>query len=267
MNSNRPVLLSPTRGALLAGSIALLALAAAPAFRAQEPATPEESRAVIDRWVEARRLLSQEERDWQLGREVLADRIALMEREIEAVRARIAEAQGGITEADRKREELLAASDRLKRTTALHVAALAGLEEQALALLARLPEPIRERVRPLSQRIPTPGAESRLGLGERFQNLIGVMNEVDKFHRDVSLVTEVRKLADGRTAEVATVYLGVGQAYYATADGTAAGFGTATDGGWEWFPADAAAPQILQAIAILKNEQVAAYVDVPVRIN
>lgn len=267
MNANRSPFFRPARGARCAGLLAVFAIAAAPAFRAQEPAGPEEARAVIDRWVEARRLLSQEERDWQLGREVLADRIALMEREIETVRGRITEAQGSITEADRKRDELLAESARLKQITAAQTAALAGLEEQALTLLARLPEPIRERVRPLSQRIPAPGAESRLSLGERFQNLIGVLNEVDKFHRDVSLVTEVRKLADGRTAEVATVYLGIGQAYYATADGSAAGFGTASETGWEWIPADAAAPQILQAIAVLKNERVAAYVDVPVRIN
>jgi len=107
-------------------------------------------------------------------------------------------------------------------------------------LLERLPDPVRERVKPLSQRFPEDPADTKLSLGERFQNVIGVLNEVNKFNGEVSVTSEVRALANGSSAEVTALYLGIGQAYYVNASGDAAGIGTASADGWVWTPADEA---------------------------
>ncbi|MFM7283203.1 MAG: DUF3450 family protein, partial [Planctomycetia bacterium] len=93
------------------------------------------------------------------------------------------------------------------------------------------------------------------------------LNEVNKFQRDIAVLSEVRTLADGSSAEVTTVYFGLGQAYYATANGKAAGRGSATADGWVWVPANEAAGEISRMIAVLKNEQVAAFVPVPLRVD
>ena len=141
------------------------------------------------------------------------------------------------------------------------------LETKTLELVNRLPDPVRERIAPLSRRIPRGAKPTELSLGQRFQNVVGVLNEVNKFNRDITVTSEVRALPGGATAEVTALYLGLGAAYYVTADGAAAGVGYPTQEGWQWKAADPLAAQITQAIAILKNESVPAYVPLPVEIQ
>lgn len=244
-----------------------LALASGSAI-AQEGAADRvaNARAALEKWVEARSVLSKEKRDWAVGRELLQERIDLVKREGELLRGRIAEAEQSITEADKKREELVAENGKLLEASAALQQTVVTLEARCKQLVARLPDPIRERIKPLSQRLPEDPAATKLSLGERFQNLVGVLNEVTRFHREITVTSEVRTLADGSQAQVTALYLGLGQAYYATADGKSAGVGTPATGGWAWTPADADAPRIAAAIAILKNERVAEFVPLPIRI-
>jgi len=225
----------------------------------------EGARQALDQWVQARKVISAERRDWELGREMLTDRIDLVGQEIETLRARIDEAQTSIAEADRKREELVEKNTRLQAASASLVEVVAGLEARTWALLARLPDPLRERVKPLSQRLPDDPETTDQTLSERFQNVVGILNEVNKFDREITLTSEVRTLADGTTAEVAAFYVGLGQAYYATGDGRAAGVGAPSGQGWDWIGADDSAARIARAIAILKNEDVAAFIGVPIQ--
>jgi hypothetical protein len=144
---------------------------------------------------------------------------------------------------------------------------IAVLEVRTKGLLPRLPGPLRERVRPLSQRIPEHTDETKLSLSERFQNVVGILNEVDKFNREITVTSEVRTLGDGTAAEVTAIYLGIALGYYVTAKADAAGVGTASADGWVWSPANDAAARIAKAIAILKNEKVAEFVQLPLRIQ
>jgi hypothetical protein len=202
-----------------------------------------------------------------LGREILNDRLALVQREIASMQARIGEAQKSTADADAKKKELAEENQKLIQASAGLTGTIATLETRTRTLLRRLPEPLRERVKLLSQRIPEDGGVTRLSLSERFLNVVGVLNEVNKFQREVTVTSEVRKLGDGSSAEVTAVYVGIGQGYYTTANGKAAGIGNATAEGWEWTAANAAAPQIQKLIAIMKNELPAEFVPVPVKVQ
>jgi hypothetical protein len=122
-------------------------------------------------------------------------------------------------------------------------------------------------VKPLSQRLPDDANETKLSLAERFQNVVGILNEVDKFNREISVTSEVRTLADGSSVEVTSLYIGIGEAYYVSANGAIAGVGVASEQGWIWKPANEAAPQIADVIAVLKNEKVASFIQLPVEVK
>jgi hypothetical protein len=126
---------------------------------------------------------------------------------------------------------------------------------------------LRQRVAPLSERLPDDSDRTEASLSQRFQNVIGILNEVNKFNRDITVTSELRTLSDGTVAEVQALYLGLGQAYYVTVDGSAAGVGRPGPEGWDWSSADEFAESISRAIAILRNEEVPAYVPVPVQIR
>jgi len=247
---------------------ALLAMAVSLQSSAQstDESSPgiDDARAKLAEWVDVRRIISKEKRDWALAKELLNERIELVQREIDSLNDKIADAEKSITEADKKRQELIEENDKFKEVSSSLDQAATTLEKRTLALLPRLPRPISDRVKPLSQRIPADSAKSELSLSQRFQNVVGILNEVNKFHREITLTTEVRTLEDGSSSEVTTLYLGVSRGYYVNTNRTVAGTGTSGPDGWVWTPANDAAERIASAIAILNNEEVASYVMLPV---
>lgn len=237
------------------------------AFSAEPQSDVDGVRAALEKWVESRKVISAEQRDWALGKEMLNERVDLVQQEIDSLKEKISDAQESISDADKKRAGLVEENEKLKEASSSLNETVLTLEQNTKNLLKRLPDPIRERVKPLTQRIPEDAKETKLSLAERFQNIVGILNEVNKFSREITLTSEVRSLADGSSAEVTALYVGIGQAYYASANGKLAGTGTASADGWVWTPANDAAPQIMEAIAILKNEQVATFVRLPVEIK
>ncbi|MBI1303071.1 MAG: DUF3450 family protein [Phycisphaera sp.] len=249
-----------------AASIAAVAtLAAIPAFADDTPVSERIGgmRDAFDRWVETRRVISEETRDWTLGKDMLDSRLDILRRELAAVREKIAESERSTTDADRRTAELAAQRDALRAASAELASTAAALETRTKALVARLPDPIRDRIKPLSQRLPADPAASELPLSTRFQNVVGLVNEVNKFNREITVTSEIRALPDGTSAEVTVVYLGLAQAYYTGGNGRIAGFGAATADGWTWTPANEAAPQVARLVAILKNESPAEFVLLP----
>lgn len=227
----------------------------------------EMTRTTLEEWVETRKIISNEKRDFEFAKEMLSERIELVEREIEALKTRIRAAEESITEADQKRGELLEQNERLKEASSSLKETVDDLEVRTKTLLSQLPDPIRERIKPLSQRFPENPGETKMSLSERFQNIIGVLNEINKFNREITMTSEVRDLPDGSSVEVTALYVGIGQGYYVSAKGDIAGVGTVSkQGGWGWKQADKAADEIREVISILKNETVAKFVQLPVEI-
>lgn len=230
--------------------------------------TIEDTKTALEKWVETQRVISKEKQDLLLAKEMLTSRIQLVKREIEAQREKIDETKKSIDEADKRRDELIGENEKLKTASDSLLSTLVTLETRTIQLLSTMPEPIQERVKPLSQRLPDhtnpPDESIKTTISTRFQNVVGILNELNKSNRDIVVTSEVRMLPDGASAEVTTLYVGIGQAYYVNSNATIAGIGTLSDSGWIWKPANESAAQIALAIAILKNEKPPAFVPLPV---
>lgn len=245
----------------------MLGTAAVAQSTTPQGAPVETARAALEQWVETRSVIDRETRDWTTGKALLQDRIGVVQREVTAMRQRIAEAKQNTVEADRKKAELVAENERLVAAAGGLAADIAGLETRARKLLARLPDPLREKLKAIAARLPGEGQTTKATLGERFLTVVGVLNEVDKFQREITVASEVRTLGDGTRAEVTAVYVGIAFGCYVTQNGKAAGVGLAGADAFTWTPADAEAPAIQKIVAILKNEQPAAFVPVSVKVQ
>jgi hypothetical protein len=260
------------RAALLGAALALLAAGAPapatdPAPDDTTPPTLEETRLAMEKWIETQQIISRERRDWQQGREILLGRLELVKLEVAALEQQISEARTGVEEADRKRSELLAEDARLRDDATQLTAAVDGLEGEVRRLFAQVPEPVKARLAPLSERMPTDAAaKARVALAERFQNVLGILNELNKANNEITVNYEVRTLSDGKLAEVRVIYVGLAQAWYVSARGEA-GIGRATPEGWTWLPADAVAGEVLQALEIIQGKQPPAFVPLPVTLQ
>jgi hypothetical protein len=227
----------------------------------------QDARPALEKWVEIKQVVSKEKQEWALGRELLTNQIAVVKREIDTLRARIDETGKSIAEATEKKADLVSEHGKLEEAAKVLEGAILPLETRVKELLSRLPDPIRERVKPLSQRIPENPGDTVATVAERYQSVIGILNEVNKFNGEITVRSEMRALPDGTTAEVTAVYLGIGQGFYVTGGGKIAGVGLPTKEGWSWTPANEAALEIAKAVAILKDERVAEFVRLPVRIE
>ncbi len=227
----------------------------------------QNSRDMFEKWIETEKLIAKEKRDWRLGKELLNERVDLVKREIDSLRERIEEAEESITGAEKTHIELSEKNDKLEQASAELASMVTALEVRSMDLIKRLPDPIRDLIKPMSQRIPSDPEKAELSLSLRFQNVVGVLTNVNKFNREIHVTSEVRELGPDQTAEVTTVYVGIGQGYYVNAKGDLAGVGGPTAEGWAWQPANGSAAAIAKTIAILKNEEVAGFVSLPLRIQ
>lgn len=253
------------------GVVLLSSVVAVMPPRAEEPAGPagdlRSARDAMTKWVETQQVISKERKEWQEGKLILQSRIELMKGEIAALQEKIDDLKDAGAEARLKMSEVESQSDSLKASST-SLAGWVGAMEQRLRLLrSRLPEPVQERVHPLYSRMPEDPDSTKASVAERYQNVVGILNEVNKFNNEIALVTEVRTLSDGKPAEVRTVYLGLAQAYYVSARGEAGVGRPGETDGWHWQPDNDLAPQILEVVDVLQNKATPKFIPLPVKVQ
>jgi hypothetical protein len=240
--------------------------AAAPAAAADAPPSLEETRIAMDKWIETQQIISKERKDWQQGKEILAGRLDLVKKELASLDDKTKKAQTGVGETDDKRKELIAQDDEAKAAESQLADSVKGMEAKVRAIFKRLPDPVKDKLQPLYQRIPEDPANTRVSVAERFQNVLGILNELDKANNDISVGYEVHTLADGKPSEVQAFYIGLGQAYYVSARGET-GIGRPSADGWKWEPSKDSAREILTALDILQGKHTPAFVPLPVKVD
>jgi hypothetical protein len=236
----------------------------------QEPAAPAESpesvRTLLAKWAETQQIISKEREDWKREKDLLQSRIQLLAGEIDTLEGRMGEQSEGTQDVRKEKQGLLAEADSLKGSAA-ELASLAGeLEERLRALEPRLPDPLQERIAPLFTRMPEAKASTAASAAERFQNIAGMVNQINKFNSEITMTTEIRTLADGKPAQVRVIYLGLAQAYFVGAQGQS-GIGVPTDSGWEWKADDSIAPQVSEVVEVLQSKAKPKFVPLPVSLK
>jgi len=243
---------------------------ATPAMKVTSETAPiiEATRETLTKWVETKQLISKEKSEWASGKDILEDRVRLAQAETTTVRDKLKEISAAVAEAQKKRDELAAQNDKLKATAEKSKAMVIAAEKKLRPLLPQLPEPLREKLKPIIARFPEDSEKSTASMAERLQNVLGILDQASAFNSTVASVKELRTFPDGTRAEVTTVYLGLSQAYYTNREGTLAGIGHPGPDGWVWKPDNANGKKILLAVHILEGkEKGATFIDLPVKIQ
>jgi hypothetical protein len=230
------------------------------------------SRELLNKYYESEKLLGQEQADWRLGKELLVSRVDLMEAQLKELVTKTAEEKGKITESDSERQKLDVQNQELSKTQDLQLNAVEKAEERVRQLWQMLPEVLQTKVRGQFERLPKkdmPRADIKSSVGERFLNVLAILNEATKFHSDVVVVNERRKLKNGQELEVETIYFGLAVGYFAGADLTQPMAGMLLPGkdGWETIEMPESAVQISDVIAMNKSAKLAGFVPLPVKIR
>jgi hypothetical protein len=253
-------------------ALCFASLGAMPAQRDAPPANESpkpslgETRLVMEKWIETQQILSKERNDWQQGKEILTGRLDLMRKEIGLLREKTKETEKALTDSNSKREGLLSQEDDLKATSSQLTKVVSEMEVEVRRLWKSIPEWVQTKLQPLHQRIPDDPDNTRASLAERFQNVLGILTELNKTSTELNVIYEVRNLGDGKPTEVRTLYVGLTQAYYVSAQGEA-GIGRPTPEGWQWEPSKTIASDVTTALEIIQGKHTPAFVPLPVKLQ
>lgn len=225
------------------------------------------ARTGIEQWVQTRQLISRTRSDWESEKEMLVQSKALYERELAGIADQRSKVSTNSVQVDRERataeQELKESNDMLEHARGV----IAGLEARIRAVAPRLPVPLLETMRPLLSRLPEEPASSRVGVTERTQTVVSLLNEIDKFNHAVTLASEKRRNAAGEEVAVESVYIGLGAAYFVNQTGDFAGTGHPGAQGWEWAVNTDLASSVREVVRIYRGERTATFVPLPVTIR
>ncbi len=246
-------------------ALSLGSFTAAPMLIAQP--TIDDTKAVLQEWVETRQIISEEESNWRVEKSILSDTVTLLKSELERLSTALEDLEASATAADEERAKLAGEKEKLTEASAIVEANIGGLETQMKEVVKTLPEPLVDKIKPLIRRLPEDSADTSLSLGERVQNIVGILSQADKFNTTVTQTSESRELEGGKVVEVRTLYWGLGGAFYVDASGEYAGVGYPTAEGWEWPRVDGAGAEIKRLIDVYEGSEDIQFVEVPARIK
>jgi hypothetical protein len=230
------------------------------------PPSVEETRLTLSKWIETQQIIAKERNDWQQGKEILEGRVELVSKEVSQLKERIAQSEAAVAESNRKRDRLAAENAELKQTGSQLASAVTAMESEVRKLATLAPEGVATKLAPLLQRIPADPSSTRVSAAERFQNVLGILNELNKANSEISIAYEVRQMADGSSSEVQVIYVGLAQAYYLSPRGEA-GIGKPSADGWTWRAAPGEAGRIYTALEIIQGKHPPAFVGLPISIQ
>jgi hypothetical protein len=258
----------------------LLAAAAAPAQQAPgvipgngKPANDagavmDQTRSLLQKWAETQRLVSSERSEWEQGKAMLQGRIQLLKLSIEETEKKTKEAQEKLADAKKRAAEAEAEKAQVKEASDALISAAPGLEKGVRDVSARVPGVVQEKVKVLLERIPKEGAEVKnITAAERFQNVLGILNELNKANNEIASLPEIHEFAAGKKAEVKAIYLGLAQGYFVNAAGDIGGTGTPGPVGWNWRTDPSIAKKMIEVLDVMKKTVAPKLVELPATIE
>ncbi len=246
----------------------MLCLAAAPLF-GQEQSPVKQTKSKLDKWVETQQLISEEKNDWTADKASLADTKELLEKQLEALDEKIKEMEETATQADNERNELLLQRAAFMRANKSLTDIITSLEQRLVAQTAYYPQPLLDMIDPLLVRIPENPEETEASLGQRVQNIVGILSQAQKFNNMITFVGETQQVeGSDKQVQVWTFYWGLGAAFYVDELGHVAGYGVPSQDGWVFTQDNSIAPRVSKMRAYYENtDQDIQFVPVPVTIQ
>ena len=227
----------------------------------------DDTRSLLDQWVETQQIISEEQHNWRIEQSILTETCTLLSNELERLQKTIEDLESSATLADEERSDLNKEKDELKAAADVIAAKIALLEGKTQKLLPLFPKPLIDRINPLIRRLPEDPKNTKLTLGERVQNIVGILSQSNKFNDTITLTSEIRKVKNGKEVQVNTLYWGLATAYFVDASGEYAGIAYPTKAGWETSMIEGIGPQIQQLLSVYEGDGEIQFVQVPAKIE
>ncbi len=227
----------------------------------------ENTRSVLEQWVETQQIISKEKTSWRTEQAILQDTQSLLSHELDRLNSAIDDLEASASAADADRSNLTEEKESQLAAANVVKSNIGSLETKLKEIVKTLPEPLVEKIKPLIRRLPQDSNNTKLSLGERVQNIVGILSQADKFNTTITLSNESREISDGKVIQVTTLYWGLAGAYFVDNAGSYAGIGKPGSDGWEWSQVEGVGAQIKQLLDIYEGTEEIQFVDLPASVR
>jgi hypothetical protein len=230
--------------------------------------TMNHARTLLKKWAETERLIAAERHEWEQGKSLLEGRLTLVDQSIAEMKKKIAETETKLTDAKKRAAEVEAEKAQAKEASDALLASAAELETGVRQLVTRVPSNVKEKIKVLADRIPKEGANAKnITAAERYQNVLGILNELNKANLEIASLPEIHDVGNGKKAEVKAIYVGLGQAYFVNAAGDIGGIGTPAENEWVWKTDPSVAKRMIEVVEVMKKTVAPKLVELPATID
>jgi hypothetical protein len=222
---------------------------------------------VTRQWVDVQSTIAKEGNQWRVDKDLMQQRLDLFRSEMENLQSEIDNLAKKAAEGQGTRAEYSNRIEELNRAQSVVLGKLPKFETQLRELAEFFPSPLRNSISKLMTSMPANSQKTNLGPGQRLAIVVGILNEVDKFNKDVTTTQEIHMI-DGKQIQVEVMYLGLGQAFYADENGMFAGYGTPAKGEWTWVEKNEMASEISKTLTIAQEKiNPAVFVELPMQVT
>lgn len=248
---------------LLKNRFTILALACACSF-ASAQTTVKETRKILEEWVDAEKLISEEDSGWKTDKVVLKDLAVALQAEIEQLDANLAKSAEEAVGASRQRTELNERKLAAEKAAVELKAGLVQIERELLLSLDAFPTPMLNRLSSYKEKLTNADKRNALPLRDRLETCVAILQAAHLFHESVNLERQEFSLDDGKSREFHVLYFGMSIAYFVNESGLVAGYGIPNQRGWQWKQKDELSEEIRRGVAIRNKRALPAFLHLPI---
>ena len=226
--------------------------------------TVKETRKILEEWVDAEKLISEEDSGWKTDKAVLKDLAVALQAEIEQLDANLAKSEAEAVGVSRQRTELNERKLAAEKAAEELKAGLNQIERELLLSLNSFPTPMLNRLSSYKEKLTNADKRNALPLRDRLETCVTILQTAQLFHESVNLERQEFSLADGNSREFHVLYFGMSIAYFVNESGTVAGYGTPSQRGWQWKRKDELSEEIRRGVAIRNKRALPAFLRLPI---
>jgi len=218
---------------------------------------------LVQQWLSLEQQRSTVEQDWRAREQSLTQGISLLQAEKHQLQQLLQQNDQQQDAVSAQRSSLLAQQQQLEQQQYSAASAISRLLLQLRALEPQLPPPLQQLWQQELADIHRDSDSSVI-----LQRSLLLLSKLSEFQQRVNLADMTLSTDTAQAVRVRQLYLGAAQAWFASADGSYAGFGMPASDGWQWqFDNSVDAEQVLQAIAMAEKKAEARLITLPLHLS
>jgi hypothetical protein len=220
----------------------------------------------LDKWVEAKTLISSEKRSWSEENAFSEQLLSVLSEEKKGLDENLKAIKSALSGGDQERMALLADIEKFKATQAELGNEIDHITKQLLLIREQLPQAFKDDLAKDYERLAMHSGAGALIQG-KIESAVMLAMKLQNLDNSFSSRTQVIEIAVGgehQEREVDILYMGLWRAYYVDPYDRFAGVGFASAQGWVWLEDNSIVSDVKQALKIFEGETTPTLISLPV---